>query len=205
MPVIAYDVRETPGSDQTSTAQDVYWVKSHLYPIKDAANGEIQEVLLIQEEISQQIRVEKELRESEQRFRELADNIREVFWLFDWNEQRVLYVSPAYEKIWGRSVEDLYTRYEDWGESIHPDDAAYAEKSFAQILQTGGGQNREYRIIRPDGTIRWVSDRGFAITDDDGQMAHIAGIAEDITERKKVETALQRLRGKVQDSGRTIP
>jgi diguanylate cyclase (GGDEF)-like protein/PAS domain S-box-containing protein len=191
LPVIAYDVRETPGSDQTSTAQDVYWVKSHLYPIKAAANGEIQEVLLIQEEISQQIRIEKELRESEQRFRELADNIREVFWLFDWNEQRVLYVSPAYEKIWGRSVEDLYTCYEDWGESIHPDDAAYAEKSFAQILQTGGGQNREYRIIRPDGTIRWVSDRGFAITDDDGQMAHIAGIAEDITERKKVETALR--------------
>jgi diguanylate cyclase (GGDEF)-like protein/PAS domain S-box-containing protein len=190
-PIISYDIKAAPDVERTSTAQGVYWIKTHIYPIKDAANGIIQEVLLIQEDISQQIRVEKELRESEQRFRELADNIREVFWLFDWNEQRVLYASPAYEEVWGRPLEDLYANYEDWGESIHPEDAAYAEKSFNQILENGGGQDREYRIIRPDGTIRWVLDRGFAITDDDGQVVHIAGIAEDITERKKIEVALR--------------
>jgi len=131
------------------------------------------------------------LKESEERFREMAENIREVFWLFDRNENRVIYVSPAYETIWGRSIGSLYNRYEDWAESIYPDDREYAERSFAEIMESGGGDVREYRIVRPDGSIRWVSDRGFAIIDADGTVRRIAGIAEDITERKKIEVALR--------------
>ena len=76
----------------------------------------------------------------ENHFREMADNIREVFWLFDWKKQQVVYASPAYEKIWGRSVEDLYGDYEDWIASVHPEDREYAAKSFAEILRTGGGE-----------------------------------------------------------------
>ncbi|MBW1783726.1 MAG: PAS domain-containing protein [Deltaproteobacteria bacterium] len=133
----------------------------------------------------------KALSRSEERFREMADNICEVFWLFDWKEQRVVYVNSAYEKIWGRSVEALYQRYDEWAESIHPDDITYAQDSFAKILETGGGEPREYRIVRPDGTICWISDKGFAISGEDGEAIRIAGIAEDITERKHLEDQLQ--------------
>jgi len=142
-------------------------------------------------DLSYQKEAERSLRESEERFRELAEHIREVFWLFDWTSQKVIYVSPAYEEIWGRSVEVLYKRYEEWGDSIYPDDLPYAEESFDLIAQSGGGEIREYRIIRPDGTIRWISDKGFAINDENGNVYRIAGIAEDITERKLAQQALQ--------------
>jgi len=142
-------------------------------------------------DITDRKEAESSLRESEERFRELAENIREVFWLFDWKAQQVLYVSPAYEDIWGRSTQDLYNRYEEWGQSIHPDDVPYAEASFNKILETGGGEDREYRIVRPDGTVRWILDRGFAIRGSDNEVKRIAGIAEDITERKRLEEALE--------------
>lgn len=145
-------------------------------------------------DITERKRALEELRRSEERFREMAENIREVFWLFDWAEQKTIYVSPAYEAIWGRSIEDLYDRYSEWAESIHPDDLAHAQESFVEIAHTGGGQIREYRIIRPDGSIRWISDRGFAVKDEKGQIVRIAGIAEDITDRKQLETQLQQIR-----------
>ena len=133
---------------------------------------------------------EQALRDSEERFRELTENLREVFWLFDWKNQKVEYVSPAYAEVWGRRPEDLYKHYHEWVGSIYTDDVTYAEESFARIVETGGGETREYRIVRPDGAIRWVSDRGFAITDKNGEVTRIAGIAEDITERRHAIEAL---------------
>ncbi|MBW2410978.1 MAG: PAS domain S-box protein, partial [Deltaproteobacteria bacterium] len=133
---------------------------------------------------------EQALRDSEERFRELTENLREVFWLFDWKNQKVEYVSPAYAEVWGRRPEDLYKNYNEWADSIYADDATYAEESFARIVETGGGETREYRIVRPDGSVRWVSDRGFAITDKNGEVTRIAGVAEDITERRQAIEAL---------------
>ena len=148
---------------------------------------------------------EKEFHQIESRFREMADNIREVFWLFDWIEQKVIYVSPAYETIWGRSVEDLYIRYEEWGESIYPDDMEYASESFQTIAQTGGGEIREYRIVRPDGSVRWISDKGFTIKDDSGKVVRIAGIAEDITDRKFAEMALRESEERFRELAELMP
>ena len=145
----------------------------------------------LDDEMNERRRAEENLLKSEERFREMADHIREAFWLFDWEQQKVIYISPAYEVIWGRSTEDLYNRYDEWAQSVHPDDLEYARSSFEEIIQTGGGEKREYRIIRPDGAVRWVSDRGFAIRDNKGQVVRIAGIAEDITERKQSEVALR--------------
>ena len=143
------------------------------------------------ENITKRKHVEDALRESEQRFREMADNVGEVFWLFDWDEQRVIYVSPAYQEIWGRNIQDLYDRYEEWEESIHPDDLSHAKESFNRIFETGRGDAREYRIVKPDGTIRWILDRGFVIRGHDNGVQRIVGIAQDITERKEAEEALK--------------
>jgi PAS domain S-box-containing protein len=141
-------------------------------------------------DLSDQRRAESALRKSEERFREMADDIREVFWLFDWINKKVEYVSPAYEQIWGRSREALYADYEEWAASIYPDDFAHARSTFERIARSGGGETREYRIVRPDGAVHWISDRGFAVADKNGEVVRIAGIAEDITERRQALEAL---------------
>jgi len=118
---------------------------------------------------------------------EMANTIRDVFWIFDWQKQRVIYASPAYEEIWGRSVRDLYECYEEWSDSLHPDDRETAQASFAQVVQTGGGELREYRVVRPDGSIRWISDRAYPVSGEDGRICRVVGVAEDVTEHKRVE------------------
>lgn len=145
----------------------------------------------LQREVVVRKRTEESLRRSEDRFLKIADNIREVFWLFDWKNQKFEYVSPAYEQVWGRSVEDLYANYEVWAASIYPDDLAYAEESFERIARTGGGETRQYRIVRTDGKMRWVSDRGFAIADKNGDVVRIAGITEDITDQQQALDSLR--------------
>jgi len=139
-------------------------------------------------------RAEEALRESEQQFRQMAHSIRKVFWLFDWIERKAIYVSPAYEEIWGRSVKEVYARYENWWAYVHPDDRAYARESFGGIAETGGGEIREYRIVRPDGSIHWISDEGFAVYDEQGNVCRIAGIAEESTARKLAEESLHNAR-----------
>lgn len=123
------------------------------------------------------------LREGNERFRQLADNIREVFWLTDPSKSEVLYVSPGYEEIWGRKVELLYARPHDWVEAIHPEDRDRVVEA-ALTKQARGDYDEEYRITRPDGEIRWIRDRAFVVLGEDGKVTRIAGVAEDITERK---------------------
>ena len=122
-----------------------------------------------------------------------------MFWIFDWQSQKVLYVSPAFEAIWGLSGAALLKDYDIWGQSIHPDDLEYANASFQRIITTGGGESREYRIVRPDGAVRWVSDRGFAVYNADGSVHRLVGIAEDITKRKQAEAVLREEMDKAQN------
>jgi PAS domain S-box-containing protein len=144
--------------------------------------------------IEEHHRTGEALRRSEERFREMAAHIQEVFWLFDWENRRVIYASPAYEAIWGRPVADLLEGAAGWEASIHPDDREAAAASFQRIVATGQGESWAYRILRPDGTLRWIQDRGVAIRDADGRIRRIAGIAEDVTAREAAEMELARRR-----------
>jgi diguanylate cyclase (GGDEF)-like protein/PAS domain S-box-containing protein len=134
-------------------------------------------------------RLYSDIRESEQRFRQLAENIEQVFWLEDPEYSHLFYVSPAYETIWGRTRESLLEQPQSWFDAIHPDDRERA--LTAQVRKVSGEYNIEYRVIRPDGSLRWVWSRAFPIQNQHGQVHRIAGIAEDITERKVAEDTLR--------------
>ncbi|WP_372878116.1 GGDEF domain-containing protein [Pseudomonas sp.] len=134
------------------------------------------------------------LREREQLFSTLLGSVNAVLWAFDWQAQRVIYVSPAYERIFGRSAALLLADYGEWRNSIYPDDLDYAAESLAKVLETGAVETREYRIIRADGQLRWLSDKCFISRSNEvGQAQIIVGIAEDITDKKQLEGELHRL------------
>jgi two-component system cell cycle sensor histidine kinase/response regulator CckA len=137
------------------------------------------------------------LRESEGRFRQLAENIREVFWMRTPDIGEILYVSPAFDSVWGISRETLNSDPRAYIESMHPDD----RQRIAQIMEKEQerGFEVEYRIITPDGRLRWIWDRGFPIKDELGGVYRIAGIAEDITERKHAEQELTKSEERYRD------
>ncbi|BAZ11882.1 two-component hybrid sensor and regulator [Calothrix sp. NIES-4071] len=135
---------------------------------------------------------EAQLRSSDEKFRQLAENIHEVFWIFDPHNTQLIYVSPAYERIWGRTVESLQNNPMGWSDAIHPDDKQrHAELHKENIHK--GTLNIEYRIIRPNGEERWIQDRGFPVRNFEGEIYRIAGVAEDVTERKLKEAEIQLL------------
>ena len=134
------------------------------------------------------------LKEREQLFSSLLVSVNAVLWAFDWETQQMIYVSPAYERIFGRSAGLLLADYNEWRDSIYPDDLDYAERSLAEVLTKGSVEDREYRIISADGQVRWLSDKCFISHQAEaGQRVIVVGIAEDITEKKHLEGELQRL------------
>lgn len=131
--------------------------------------------------------LEREVRrQAEDRFRELAETIDEVFWITDAQKNHMLYVSPAFERIWGRSCQSLYDSPMSWAESIHPDDRARVVHAAA-TQQTTGGYDEQYRIVRPDGAVRWIRDQAFPVRDSGGRVLRVVGVARDITERYDLE------------------
>ncbi|MBC2659377.1 sensor domain-containing diguanylate cyclase [Pseudomonas sp. MSSRFD41] len=134
------------------------------------------------------------LTEREQLFNSLLVSVNAVLWAFDWESRQVLYVSPAYERIFGRPAGLLLADYNQWRDSIYPDDLEYAERSLAQVVEKGAVEDREYRIIDATGQVRWLSDKCFINRNaEPGQRLIVVGIAEDISEKKQLESELQRL------------
>jgi PAS domain S-box-containing protein len=133
---------------------------------------------------------ERALQESEERFRQMAENIREVLWMTDPEKNQVIYVSPGYEAIWGRTRQSLYDSSWTWLEAIHSEDRARV-KEAALTKQISGEYDETYRIIRSDSSVRWIQDRAFPIRDEGGNVYRVVGIAEDITRRKQTEEALR--------------
>ncbi|TAJ10778.1 MAG: PAS domain S-box protein [Nitrospirae bacterium] len=136
-------------------------------------------------DITDRKQAELTLRESEERFRQLAENIQQVFWMTTPDKNTMLYISPAYEAIWGRTRASLYASPRDWLDAIHPEDRGRVLHA-ALTKQETGEYHEEYRIIRPDGSVRWIEDRAFPIREASGTIYRLIGIADDITEQKQL-------------------
>ncbi|MGE3541929.1 MAG: response regulator [Candidatus Tectimicrobiota bacterium] len=140
----------------------------------------------------ERLQARQALRESELRFRQLTEHLHEVFYLFEIESTRMLYISPAYQQIWGRSAQSLYEHAMDFVAAVHPDDQASVHAMLAQHAR-GEDTSIEYRIVRPDGEVRWILDRAFPFQDPAQGVHRVAGVAEDITERKQATEALREI------------
>jgi two-component system cell cycle sensor histidine kinase/response regulator CckA len=137
-------------------------------------------------DITERKNAERHLLEISERFHELADNIREVFCIFDPKALRMLYVSPGYELIWQRSVQSLYDAPLSWMDAIHPDD----EERIRTAFQSVDTFKEEYRILRHSGELRWIRARTFPIRGADGELLRVVAFFEDITQWKRLEQQL---------------
>jgi len=143
------------------------------------------------QDITDRTTTEARLRDSEQRFRQLAEHIDAVFWLTAWPQNVVMYVSPAFEGIWGFPAQQLYDDPMAWTQAIAPEDRARVEQTFMNTVGSGG-YDVTYRIVRPDGEARRIHDRAFLIRNEQGEVYRIAGVASDISARYQAEQELQK-------------
>ena len=148
---------------------------------------DVASVVIAGRDVTDRRQAEDALRSSEERFRELTETVKEVFFIHS-PDQGLLYISPAYEKVWGQPRKTLYENPDSWLDSIVPEDRIEVHKS---LLESGTKERFvRYRIVRADGELRWIEGRSFPIVDRSGQIVRVVGTAEDVTERKLVEEAL---------------
>ena len=164
------------------------WTRMRMAVVQDSGGSPSCFVVHV-EDITEHKQAEQALQSSEEKFRQVAENIHEVFWMMPPAADQFLYVSPAYEQIWGRSCDSVYQNAASRLEAIHPDDLERYRLLFARQMQ-GEPVESEYRIRTPDGQKKWIRSRAFPIRDQAGQIIRVAGIAEEITERKRYEAEL---------------
>ena len=130
------------------------------------------------------------LAETVERFEQVVNNITEVFWLAELPDFRVIYASPGYERVWGRACAEVCGDRAIWLATLHLDDRERISRRFSPE-QSEGGYDVEYRITRPDGAVRWIRDRAFPVRNSQGEVYRIAGLAEDVTDRKRARETLE--------------
>jgi two-component system cell cycle sensor histidine kinase/response regulator CckA len=175
------------------------WVRTIGLPVVE--DGRVVRVQGVFQDITERKDAAATLRRSEAQFRQLTENIQEVFWMiYPGEPATVLYLSPAYERIWGRSCASgvaggLVTALE----SIHADD-----RERMRGLFEGFGQDstfdEEYRIVRPDGEVRRIHDRAFPVRDAAGRLERVVGIAEDVTAHHEAEMRRRELEEQLRQS-----
>src|ERR1700730_10082045 len=163
-------------------------VVSWSYPIRKDNN--LMGAVVTFVDITERRRAQYALQQSEGMFRQLTENIREVFFIITPDPPRMAYISPAYEEVAGRPRQELYCCVDAWIDLVHPEDRQQVVDVFEQSLR-GVATSMEYRMRRPDGSVRWIHARSFPVRDSQGKLGRIVGIAEDITDRKK---ALEEMR-----------
>jgi PAS domain S-box-containing protein len=143
---------------------------------------------MLQQREQERNQAENALRESEEKFRLIAETIQDVFWMSQPDMSRILYVSSAYEKVWGQTREALYASSEPFMAAIHPEDQQYAARELKRHEKDIW--TLEYRILRPDGKVRWILNRGFPVYDNTGHLVRMVGVARDTTEHRLMEKQL---------------
>lgn len=166
-----------------------YWVEVDIFPITNQ-KGEITHFVNIQKDITSHKLIEDNLWSSVQLFQQLVENIHQVLFVRDVKKNKIIYINPAYEKIFGRKRDRLYENPQELLDVVHPEDR---ERLSTKIKSTSFSEtySEEYRIIRPDGEVRWVCTRAFPLKNHLGEVYRLTGISEDITERKQAQTILQ--------------
>ena len=159
-----------------------YAVKTNYLPQRHVA---------VLRDISHRREAERALRESDERYRQMADNIQEVYWMLDAATKHVLSINPAYEKITGRALETLREDPVSYQELFHPEDRVRLLTRLEEAGETGQ-LDEEFRIVRPDRAVRWISVRGFPVRDAAGVVQRLVGTAQDITARKSAEEQMAR-------------
>ncbi len=168
-----------------------YTAKAHYLPGRHVA---------VLRDVSQRKQAEAALRESEERFQQMASNIMEIFWMLDAENMKVLYVNPAYEIITGRSCESLEEDPKSYEEVIHPEDRVRVLSRLGESVQSGQF-DEEFRITKPDGATRWVWVRGFPVRDSAGIVRRLVGTAQDISARKSAEEEIARNLDRAESAG----
>lgn len=176
------------GRDVTAVRKDGSPIDLHL-SVSEMHIGTTKKYTGMIRDISERKRMEEIVRESEERFRQLAESIDAVFWLSTPDKHQVLYVSPAFETIWESPREVLYANPLFWLDHIHPEDQKRV--SVAAACQANLPYDEEYRIVTPSGRVRWIRDRSFIVRNAQGEAYRIAGIAQDITISKELESQLR--------------
>jgi two-component system, sensor histidine kinase and response regulator len=172
-----------------------YWS----YPIRK--DNDLMGAVVTFVDITERRRAQYALQQSEEMFRQLAENIREVFFIMTPDPPRMGYISPAYEEVAGRPRQELYDRADAWIDLVHPEDRHQVVDVFEQSLR-GVATAMEYRMRRPDGSVRWIYARSFPVRDSQGKLGRIVGIAEDITDRQKALEELKLARAAAEAANR---
>lgn len=169
----------------------VVWERNHAQKALTHAREELE--LRVRERTAELDAMNAALRRSDERFRQFADTVQDVFWMNEIEPFRVIFVNNAFERIWGLPAGSLYDDPRLWEACIHPEDRQRVQDAIQDwvLAPTDALFDLDYRIVRPDGHLRWIHDRGVKILGGDGKPWCLAGVAADITERKLVEQALR--------------
>lgn len=182
----------TPGGAETEVSftrdGETHTFKINKFPLRDTL-GRICAIFGFAYDITDRKRAEEALQLSEEKFRQLAENINEVFWINDAAKNETIYVSPAYEQIWGLPCETLLRSSLAWLDAVHPDDRPRVSAA-ARIKHATGEYDERFRIVRPDGTIRWIRARAFPLRNALGEIYRLVGLATDITELQRIQAEL---------------
>jgi PAS domain S-box-containing protein len=182
---------------------EVAWGRLTLRFVRDA-DGQLVHGVGMVEDITGRKAMTEALKESEERLRQVTENVGEVFWMNDPPCERTLYISPAYETIWGRTRESLYRDPKSWLEGIHPDDRERVYQGAMAARAAEVPYEHTYRIVRPDGTERMIHGRGYPVRDEDGRVYRWAGASADITELRRLQTALEESEARLRQVTDTI-